>query len=306
MESIKNERRVPTVALSGGIFLRYLTFIVLGISLFVIFFHFALFQIKHPAEIGIVITDIVILAIILVILLQTHHLSKLWRGPFIWINVGILLFFAGFLFELLSEFFIKPTFIQYSIENGLKLIAFGVLAWGFIQWGKEKIEASGKLEKIRKLDNLTSLLDKSAFHRELERFERMAKRYLEYFSLICFSVDDFVEYNEDKGKVAGDNTLQKIARLLSSSVREGDNIFRYSESEFIILTPLVGITQGAKITEKIAKRLKTFVEDGLQSENITVSVVTVFYEEEKNTLERIEEGMQKVKSMGKNSIYLAN
>jgi len=213
---------------------------------------------------------------------------------------------VGFLFELLSEFFIKPNFVQYSIENGSKLLAFGVLAWGFIQWGKEKIETSGRLKKVKKLDSLTNLLDKSTFHRELERFERMAQRYVEHFSLICFSVDNFKRYSEDRGKIAGDDLLNKIAHLLFSSVREGDNIFRYGESKFIVLTPMIGVTQGAAVTEKIANRHKTFVEDGLQSENMTVSVVSVFYEAEKNTLERIEEGIQKVIDMNKNSVYLMN
>jgi len=206
---------------------KFVTIALLSVFFIFILLHFALFQVKYPTEIGTVTTDIVVIGIIVIMLFEAHQLSKTWRHPFIWISVGIFFFFVGSLSELLGEFFIKPSFLKYSVENGSKMFAFGVLAWGIFQWGKEKIETTRRVEKMKELDGLTGLPGRSSFNRELERRERIAQRYNENFSLIYLNIDNFRRYNEIKGEAAGDNVLKKIATILSRNLRNGDLIFRY-------------------------------------------------------------------------------
>lgn len=175
-------RGVASPAISAGrVYVKFFTLIFLGVSLLTVLLHFILFQVKHPSEIGVVTTDIVVLGIITTMLLETHHLSRIWRYPFVWINVGILLFFVGSLLEFLGEFFIEPSFIRYSVENGSKMFSFGILAWGFFQWGKEKVEAKKEVEKMRNIDGLTGLPNRSNFFRELRRHQKIAQRYKDFF-----------------------------------------------------------------------------------------------------------------------------
>ena len=281
---------------------RLFTLIVLAVSLLVILSHFVLFQVKYPTQIGTVTTDIVILGIVVVMLFETHHLSRIWRHPFVWINAGILLFFVGSLSELLGEFFIKPSFIRYSVESGTKMFAFGVLAWGFFQWGKEKIETTRRIEKLKQIDGLTDLPGRSSFHRELERRERIAQRYMDLFSLIYLNIDNFKKYNETKGESAGDAILKKVASFLSRNVRSGDLVFRYGGDEFMVLVP----STGKEIGERIAQRLKSSIEDELKDEGITVSLAVAFYEPGKNIIKNLEEAMHRAKTGGKNRICLAD
>lgn len=295
----KDERKVST---GGGVFLRYFTFFILGISLIAVLLHFIFFQVRYPAQIGAVITDIVILAIIVSILFETYHLSRLWRGPFIWINVGIFFFFMGFLLELLGEFFVKPGFMRYSIENGPKLLAFGILAWGFFQWGKEKFEVSRKVETLKEIDGPTGLPNRSSFNQELERRERIARRYGELFSLIYLNIDNFRRYNEDAGEILGDALLKKMAELISQNVRGGDISFRYGGDEFMALLPGVK----GEISEKIASRLRAKVEDEFKKEGITTSLAVASYEQDKNIIKRLEEAMLMAKTAGKNRVYKAD
>ncbi|MEA1964662.1 MAG: GGDEF domain-containing protein [Candidatus Aerophobetes bacterium] len=282
--------------------IKFFTFLIFGISTLVILLHFAFFQIRHPAQIGAVTTDIVILAIIVVMLFETSHLSRVWRHPFIWINIGILLFFVGSLSELLGGFFVKPNFTKYTIENGSKIFAFGILAWGFFQWGKEKIETGRRVEKLKEIDGLTDLPNRSSFHRELKRYEKMGQKYMDRFSLTYLNIDNFKKYNEDKGESAGDALLQKMAHLLSQNVRSGDLLFRYGPDEFVILIPMVG----KEIGERIPHRIRALVENEFKDENVTVSVAAAFYEPGKNIIKQLQETMQKAKATGKNRVCLAD
>ena|GEM_PF-4464311 len=182
------------------------------------------------------------------------------------------------------------------------MFAFGVLAWGFFQWGKEKIEASRRIEKMKDMDSLTGLLSRSSFHRKLEIRERMAQRYMDLFSLIYLNIDNFKKYNEDKGESAGDTVLKKIATLLSQNVRSGDLISRYGLDEFMVFIPAMG----KEIGEKIAHRLRTLVEGEFKTEGVTVSAAVAFYEPGENIIKRLEEAMQRAKSTGKNRVCVAD
>ncbi|RLE06735.1 hypothetical protein DRJ00_09250, partial [Candidatus Aerophobetes bacterium] len=286
---------------SKSSYVRFFTFILVVISLLVILLHFVLFQAKYPAQIGTATTDIVILGIVFTVLFETYHLNKVWSGPFIWINTGILLFFIGSLSELLGEFFIRPSFIRYSAENGAKICAFGALAWGFSQWGKERFEAEKRFERLKKLDSLTGLPDRSSFRQRFELFEKIARRYRDLFSLIYLNIDNFKRYNQDKGEDAGDAVLKRMANLLSKETRGEDFIIRYGGDEFMILVPMMTRVKAKERSKKMAERIRTLVESEFKSEGITISVATALYDEPgKNIFKGLDEAMQRAKASGKN------
>lgn len=300
-EPEEKKKEVSPSALLKEASTKFFVFIVLGISFILILSHFTLFQVRHPTEIGTIMTDIVILVIITVMLFETHHLSKSWRCPFAWINVGIFLFFIGSLSEFLGEFFIKPSFLKYAVENGFKIFSFGILAWGFFQWGKERLETRQKMEKLKQIDGLTNLPTRSSFHQKLRRYERIAQRYMDPFSVIYLNIDNFREYNQNRGENAGDVALKKVAALLCQNVRKEDLVFRYGGDEFMILIPVLRKENG----EQIADKLKVAVENEFKNEGLTVSVAVIFYELKRNVLQELKETMHSAKAAGKNRVCLA-
>ena len=260
--------------------------------------HFALFQIQRPQELGLVTTDIAILAVITITLLGTHRLTSVWRGPFAWLNVGIALFFIGFLFDLLADFFIQPTSLAYAAGNGAKLVAFGILAWGFVQWGKERIQAKQNLERLREVDALTGLPGRSAFHQTLERFEGIAKRYQESFSLIAIDIIGFKDYVPAEGAARGDELLKRMADFLRSRLRENDLVFRYEEHRFLALFPLGQVSRAQDITELIARRHSGSLKKEFASDKLEIKITSSFYEDGRNPMGDLETKRIKTEATG--------
>lgn len=56
-----------------------------------------------------------------------------------------------------------------------------------------------------------------------------------YAALMC-DVDNFKEYNDRYGHLAGDEALRKVGKALSASSRATDRLYRYGGEEFLIIS----------------------------------------------------------------------
>ena len=60
---------------------------------------------------------------------------------------------------------------------------------------------------------------------KLKRYERIAQRYMDPFSVIYINIDNFKEYNQNRGENAGDVVLKRVAALLCQNTRKEDLVF---------------------------------------------------------------------------------
>jgi diguanylate cyclase (GGDEF)-like protein len=86
-------------------------------------------------------------------------------------------------------------------------------------------------------DGLTGVFNKRHFQERLSAEIRRAERDGLGVSLCLLDIDDFKNYNDTNGHVAGDEVLKKMGQLLRGSVREDDVVARYGGEEFVILYP---------------------------------------------------------------------
>ena len=86
-------------------------------------------------------------------------------------------------------------------------------------------------------DGLTELYAHSYFRDLLIREIALAERYSHPVSLLMIDIDDFKDYNDKHGHLAGDKALRNIAKTLKVSCRSVDVIARYGGEEFAILMP---------------------------------------------------------------------
>ncbi len=83
--------------------------------------------------------------------------------------------------------------------------------------------------------------------------EELARCRRERSSLTCLmiDVDHFKRINDQRGHLAGDEVLRKIAQRIEGAVRGSDVAVRYGGEEFVILLPGTGHEAGGQLAERI-------------------------------------------------------
>jgi diguanylate cyclase (GGDEF)-like protein len=126
-------------------------------------------------------------------------------------------------------------------------------------------------------------------------------------------IDHFKRFNDEFGHLVGDVTLQKVAEVLRSSVREGDIVYRFGGEEFLI------VFAGADGNEaySLAERVRTAVErtpltgEGLEPVGpVTISLGVAICPEDGTNLEALidtaDRAMYASKEAGRNRVRLAS
>ncbi len=113
-----------------------------------------------------------------------------------------------------------------------------------------------KLFEHARMDHLTKLHTRLKFNEYLEQLWPRVQRYGESYCAIMCDVDQFKQYNDTYGHLAGDRVLREVADALSSACRGGDQIYRYGGEEFLLVLPNCGV-EGALAS---AERYRAAVE----------------------------------------------
>ena len=115
-------------------------------------------------------------------------------------------------------------------------------------------ESYGELKKFEhhaKTDALTGLSNRhtmeESFQRELNRCVQDAHPV----ALIMIDVDNFRDFNDRFGHVAGDRVLAAVASILQKQFRPRDLIVRYGGDEFAVMLPEVDLELALIIAERV-------------------------------------------------------
>lgn len=108
------------------------------------------------------------------------------------------------------------------------------------------------------LDPLTGLSNRRAFddvlREELVRTDRTGAS----LALIFIDVDDFKNFNDQFGHVAGDQALQQVASLLLAQARPYDQVARYGGEELTLILPNTQCGAGMAVAERIRLAIQNF------------------------------------------------
>lgn len=94
------------------------------------------------------------------------------------------------------------------------------------------------LEAMRQLathDQLTGLLNRREFDRELAEERDRARRFAHPIGLVMVDIDHFKAINDTHGHPAGDAVLREVARRMSAEVRSVDRLARFGGEEFALI-----------------------------------------------------------------------
>jgi diguanylate cyclase (GGDEF)-like protein len=121
------------------------------------------------------------------------------------------------------------------------------------------LENSRLFEEAKKLsltDPLTSLPNRRSFEIFLNGEIRRASRYRRTFSLLMIDYDNFKNYNDAYGHIAGDDILQTFSLLLKETIRDVDFLGRYGGDEFIAVLPETDRTFALEVAERMRKKIQ--------------------------------------------------
>ena len=129
-----------------------------------------------------------------------------------------------------------------------------------------------ELERLSKQDVLTSVLNRRAFDQRFSPEVERAHRQNYPLMLAVIDIDNFKEYNDQHGHLAGDKVLIDLAEILKECTRESvDMCFRLGGDEFAVLLPQATANQGTEIVQRI---LLSFVEQNFGSTTLSIGLVS--------------------------------
>ena len=151
-------------------------------------------------------------------------------------------------------------------------------------------------------DGLTGLFNRRYFNELINIETNRIKRTPAALSLLMLDFDNFKNYNDTQGHLAGDDLLKNVAKVFKNSARAVDIVCRYGGEEFVIMLPLTD-KKGAQI---IAERLRVQVALYLP---VTVSIgIASFPDDDQDIIGLVgkaDDALYQAKKSGKNKWCVA-
>ena len=115
-----------------------------------------------------------------------------------------------------------------------------------------------ELSRLSITDSLTGLFNQRQFYMRLREEIVRSTRQKHSLALILMDLDNFKEYNDKHGHIAGDEALRDVGKAILRSIREGvDSGYRYGGDEFGIIL----IDSDLSIAQEIGKRVHLAIRD---------------------------------------------
>ena len=125
-------------------------------------------------------------------------------------------------------------------------------------------------------------------------------------------IDNFKNYNDTNGHLAGDDLLKRIAEIFKGTVRRNDYVTRYGGEEFAIILPETNLESSQPVAEKIRRAIEKEVFDNQKAQpggNLTISLGVSERDNEFNQpdefVKSADMALYKAKETGRNKVCLA-
>lgn len=109
-----------------------------------------------------------------------------------------------------------------------------------------------ELNRVARRDPLTGVGNRLALDEAVARLLNQGDRLHPLpFALILLDIDNFKDYNDLHGHLAGDAALGHLGQVLRRATRGNDLAFRYGGEEFLLLLPDVDLTAAMGVAERV-------------------------------------------------------
>lgn len=122
-----------------------------------------------------------------------------------------------------------------------------------------------KFERHATTDALTGLGNRHSMEESFPREIARCEKDEEPVSLVMIDVDNFKDFNDKFGHLAGDRALAAVSRILRKQFRPRDVLVRYGGDEFAVLLPQVGEETAMTIADRVRMAVSGNTGDGSDS-----------------------------------------
>ncbi len=175
------------------------------------------------------------------------------------------------------------------------------------------ITSEKRIEEISRHDSMTNIFNRRYFDEMFPKQINISNRNNLLLVFAMLDIDKFKDYNDTYGHQEGDNTLIKVAKVLSQNMkRPSDYAFRIGGEEFGLLFNTKDEKAALKIVENIKQKveeLKIEHNKNKASRYVTISIgVKIIYPDCKATVEELyasaDKALYEAKETGRNKVVL--
>ncbi len=117
-------------------------------------------------------------------------------------------------------------------------------------------------------------------------------------------LDEFKEYNDRFGHLAGDGVLQRVAQAVRSELRQGDDVYRYGGEEFVVVLPEQTLAQATLAMDRVRRAVERL---SLDAPAVTISIGVAERDPSRDAtsaswLERVDAALYRAKARGRNRV----
>lgn len=183
----------------------------------------------------------------------------------------------------------------------------------FTRQSHEMLQEIENLRAISLRDPLTDVYNRRAYDNQIIKTITAYKiRALKTCALVVFDIDNFREFNNTYGHLAGDRVLAYVARLTKETLRRDDLIFRYGGDEFVIMIPNASLKAAMGVAEKVRRNVTSVEFKLFKTSEVTAKVsvsmgVSEIKEDDDATsfFSRADQAMYQSKNAGRNRVTAA-
>lgn len=133
---------------------------------------------------------------------------------------------------------------------------------------KAQRESEKRFRELNIIDEQTNLYNSRYFYFQLKIEIDRVIRYGGALTIIIIDIDNFREFNDSYGFLAGDHVLLRLGQVLKRCLRQTDSAYRYRGEEFTIILPMTTGKNGSFIAERIRAEFKKETFSHGQDNNI--------------------------------------
>ncbi len=173
-----------------------------------------------------------------------------------------------------------------------------------------------RLAQMATRDALTGLLNSRAFWTGLRQVLQVHRRTGQPVSLLLLDLDNFKEFNDRYGHLAGDAMLAAVGKALLRCVRTSDLACRYGGDELAVIAPNTDEVEAGQMAERIQACLGgvtipgTGEDEGGKGRSVSASIGIASVPRSGSTADELvaaaDRALYAAKARGRNSVAIAS